>query len=432
MDLPFTFHPEVLPATKQRLPPIGSKRPQDALRVVLTGAASDIGQKLTVLVCRGEAFGPKRFVEIVLVDKPRKLRQLREVLVPQIGQSMLPLVAGLYCTHDLAEAFEDAAAIFLCSGMVPFIGVKRMDAITINAAEFKEIGLAIEKVISNRIVNENLKVLVVTEPPCSNMHVLLHFAPSLNPKYVMGLSRVDQNRAKTCIARRLDISCDKVRRLTVWGNKSSNIYFDLQPCVIEINGAELPAVDAIKNDHWIKNQLIVALETRQADIERRRRATLCLPVAAAAAQHMHDWSTGTAGGDWASMIVSSDGSYGIEPGLAFSFPVRVTESGWEIVRGLRVDDHMRDRLDSLAQEIKEEKSIAFQELKVIAAQDDNVIEKSNEWRFGDSETPLPCSIQNEIDLRKVRLSTGNRLQQSSSHHFGGKQYQQKQKSKTPR
>jgi len=117
MDLPFTFHPEVLPATKQRLPPIGSKRPQDALRVVLTGAASDIGQKLTVLVCRGEAFGPKRFVEIVLVDKPRKLRQLREVLVPQIGQSMLPLVAGLYCTHDLAEVWACCLFSLFCSNV---------------------------------------------------------------------------------------------------------------------------------------------------------------------------------------------------------------------------------------------------------------------------------------------------------------------------
>lgn len=414
VDLPYDLNEIIRPPP--RLPPIKTGEPRAPVRVVVTGAASDIGQALALMVARGKAFGPDRSVEIVLVDTIKKMKLLREGLVTQIGMSMLKLVAGIFCTHNMIEAFTDADSIFLCSGVVPSLGFSRTDIITINALEFKKIGKCLENVVSRRAVGDKVQVLVVSEPPNTNMHVLLRFAPSLHPTCVMGLSRVDQNRGQTCIARRLDIACDKVRRLTVWGNKSRNIFFDLSATLIEICGKEIPARHAIKDDNWIKHKLTEVVLKRQADIERRRGTTLCLPVAAAAAQHMHDWALGTPHDDWASMIVTSDGSYSIEQGLCYSFPVRVSPQGtWDIVKDLVIDEFQRENLNVGQREIQDERYIAYDELKLIVK--DTKAEVVAPWSFG-SGPVIPCNVLKDIERNKVRYSTAPGEKNRGSTHFG--------------
>ena len=245
-----------------------------------------------------------------------------------------------------------------------------------------------------------MKILVVTEPQNTYMRVLAHFTPSTNTRCIMGLSRMDQNRATACLARMLNIAASQVRRLTVWGNRWKNIFLDVEHAKVEINGELKPAMDVVTDHHFIKNRFNELLNNRQDDIERRRRANVCLPVAAAAVQHVRDWVGGSVS-EWSSMIVFSDGSYNIEKGIPFSFPVKVSPSGvWEIVKDLVMSEHEMERLIEQKEEISREWDFASTILKircpVKAKSSDEDIDEKMPWSFMSHGPKLTCKEMREI------------------------------------
>ncbi|BFZ05174.1 hypothetical protein BsWGS_08213 [Bradybaena similaris] len=383
-----------------------TEAPGDVVRVVITGASSEIGQTLSYYVARGDVFGPKQRIFLVLVENSAKLKQLKKGTSLELGMCSLRLIHGQLCTQSLDEAFRDADVIFLVSGLQPSPGLSRNDLIGVNALEYKEVGLSLE-----RVAKPTVKIVVVAEPQNSNLIAMSYHAPTLTPQNMTALSRVDHNRAQTMLARMLNISCDKVRHLTMWGNRSTSIFPDIRHARIEVMGKEVPAYDAIKDDFFLKYKFTETLQGREAEILKKRKATCtAMTIATAAAQHMRDWVRGTKPNDWTSMVVLSDGSYGIEKGLAYSFPVKVSKTGqWEIVQDLDINYYEREKLDEQAEFIKAERMFAYSILDVPEARKerDEEVEgdgsdhaKATFWSFGHAD-PIPCSILGPIEQERL-------------------------------
>ncbi|XP_059160649.1 malate dehydrogenase, cytoplasmic-like [Physella acuta] len=374
------------------------------LKVVVTGASSEIGLTICYLLAKGDVYGLTQMMDLVLVENRSRMKQLRGAL-SELGMSDLRLVRNFVSTDNLHQAFTDADVIILSGGLYAAPGYTRNDVIGVNALEFKEVGLVLSKV-----AKDSVKILMVVEPQNINLMVLSYFAPSIKPANLTGLSRVDHNRAQSMIARMLNISVDKVSHLTMWGNRSLKIFPDIRHAVVEVCGRVLPAYEAIKDDFFLKYKFTELLQNREADIIKKRKTTYCsMTVATAAVQHLRDWTLGTKKDDWTSMIVLSDGSYGIDKGLAYSFPVQVTSQGeWEIVQGLDINYYEREKLDERVNEIRVERMFAYSILELPEAKQE--VEKDDEcavdqaratkWSFGHAD-PIPCSILGPLEQDRL-------------------------------
>ncbi|KAK0055127.1 malate dehydrogenase [Biomphalaria pfeifferi] len=365
------------------------------IKVVITGASGEIGLMVSYMMAKEEICGAGQLIDLVMVENRSRMKQLRGA-VGEIKTCNLTNVQNYITTDNLIEAFTDADIIFLVGGLFSAPGFSRNDVIGMNALEFKEIGLALSKV-----AKATVKIVVVVEPQNINLMVLSYFAPDLKPCNLTALSRVDHNRAQTMLARMLNISSDKIVHLTMWGNRSITIFPDIRHAKIEIKGKLLPAYEAIKDDFYLKYKFTEELQNREAEILKKRKTSGCFQtVAIAAVQHMRDWIHGTKPGDWTSMIVMSDGSYGIDKGLAYSFPVRVSAAGeWEIVSDLDINYYEREKLDERVNEIKAERMFAYGILELPEAKievqkdEEGAVDqaRATKWSFGHAE-PLPCSI----------------------------------------
>ncbi|MGA1220785.1 MAG: malate dehydrogenase, partial [Ilumatobacteraceae bacterium] len=259
------------------------------------------------------------------------------------------------CTDDADVAFGDADVALLVGAMPRKAGMERSDLLSANGGIFKPQGEAL-----SRSAKRDVKVLVVGNPANTNALIAQQNAPDLDPGRFTAMTRLDHNRAVTQIAQKLGASVNDVRKMTIWGNHSTTQYPDLFHC--EVNGKN--AYEAVNDHDWVDSTFIPTVAKRGAAIIEARGASSAAAAASAAVDHIRSWSLGTAPGDWVSMSIPSDGSYGVPEGIISSFPCTCENGEYKIVQGLDIDDYSRGKIDASAGELTEERD-AVRELGLI-------------------------------------------------------------------
>ena len=258
------------------------------------------------------------------------------------------------CGTDSEEVgFKDIDVALFVGAMPRKEGMERKDLLMANVKIFKAQGLALDK-----YAKKTVKCLVVGNPANTNCYILAHYAQSIPRENFSCLTRLDHNRAKAQIGNRLKISPEGVKNVIIWGNHSTTQFPDARFATAAVNGADTPVYDAIKDDHWLKNDFISTVQKRGGAVIAARKLSSAMSAAKAMCDHMRDWWNGTKDNEWVSMGVISDGSYGIEKGLVFSYPVKIKNGSYSIVQGLNIDDWSRDLLDKTQKELVEEKNDA--------------------------------------------------------------------------
>jgi malate dehydrogenase len=315
------------------------------MRVAVTGAAGQIGYALLFRIASGQMLGPDQPVILQMLEIPPALPALDGVGM-ELDDCAFPLLAGMVKTAEPEEAFAEADVALLVGAMPRKAGMERSDLLEANGAIFTVQGKAL-----NAVASRSVKVLVVGNPANTNALIAMSNAPDLDPRQFTAMTRLDHNRAKTQLASRVGAPVSAVKKMTIWGNHSNTQYPDLFHC--EVNGAN--AYKAVGDHEWVEGTFIPTVAKRGAAIIQARGASSAASAANAAVDHMRDWVLGTPDGDWVSMSVVSDGSYGVPAGLISSFPTVCRDGDWEIVAGLGIDDFSRARIDASAAELGEER-----------------------------------------------------------------------------
>ncbi|MCZ6831356.1 MAG: malate dehydrogenase [Gammaproteobacteria bacterium] len=317
---------------------------KEPVRVVVTGAAGQIGYALLFRIASGAMLGEDQPVILQLLDIAPAMEALDGVRM-ELDDCAFPLLAGIVCTDDPDLAFQDTDYALLVGARPRGPGMERKDLLEANAAIFSVQGKAINDNASN-----NIKVLVVGNPANTNALITQRNAPDIDPRNFTAMMRLDHNRAKTQIAQKTGKAVTDVSNMTVWGNHSATQYPDLFNTRV---GAQ-PAMELVDQD-WYEGEFIPTVQKRGAAIIAARGASSAASAANAAIDHMRNWVLGTPGDDWVSMGIYSDGSYGITEGLIYSFPCRCSSGDWEIVQGLEVSDFSRGKMQATEQELTEER-----------------------------------------------------------------------------
>ena len=314
------------------------------VRVAVTGAAGQISYSLLFRIAAGEMLGKDQPVILQLLEITPALEALKGVAM-ELDDCAFPLLAGLVCTDDANIAFKDADFALLVGARPRGPGMERKDLLEANAAIFSVQGKAI-----NDNAARSIKVLVVGNPANTNALIAQRNAPDIDPRQFTAMTRLDHNRALTQLAQKVDTSINNIRKMTIWGNHSSTQYPDLFHAYID-NDVAIDQVDR----GWYEETFIPDVQQRGAAIIKARGASSAASAANAAIFHMRDWAAGTADSDWVSMGVYSDGSYGVEEGLIYSFPCTCENGDWKIVQGLTIDDFSQQKMLATEQELKEER-----------------------------------------------------------------------------
>lgn len=314
------------------------------VRVAVTGAAGQISYSLLFRVAAGEMLGKDQPVILQMLEITPALEALKGVAM-ELDDCAFPLLAGMVCTDDPNVAFKDADFALLVGARPRGPGMERKDLLEANAAIFSVQGKAI-----NDHASRDIKVLVVGNPANTNALIAQRNAPDINPRQFTAMTRLDHNRALTQLGQKLDVSINNITKMTIWGNHSSTQYPDLFHALV--NGEV--AVDKVEQD-WYANDFIPTVQQRGAAIIKARGASSAASAANAAIFHMRDWALGTADNDWVSMGVYSDGSYGIEEGLMYSFPCTCSNGDWQIVQGLEIDGFSQEKMKATETELQEER-----------------------------------------------------------------------------
>lgn len=314
------------------------------VRVAITGAAGQISYSLLFRIAAGEMLGKDQPVILQMLEITPALGALQGVAM-ELDDCAFPLVAGLVCTDDPNVAFKDADYALLVGARPRGPGMERKDLLEANAAIFSVQGKAI-----NDHASRGIKVLVVGNPANTNALIAQRNAPDINPRQFTAMTRLDHNRALTQLASKLDVTLADITKMTIWGNHSSTQYPDLFHAKVNNN----VAVEQVEQD-WYEGTFIPDVQQRGAAIIKARGASSAASAANAAIFHMRDWALGSAENDWVSMGVYSDGSYGIEEGLIYSFPCVCKNGDWEIVQGLSIDAFSKEKMLATQQELIEER-----------------------------------------------------------------------------
>ena len=314
------------------------------VRVTVTGAAGQIGYALLFRIASGAMLGDDQPVILQLLDITPALDALEGVKM-ELEDCAFPLLSGVVCTDDPNVGFKDADYALLVGARPRGPGMERKDLLEANAAIFSVQGKAIDENAS-----KNIKVLVVGNPANTNALITQRNAPSISPHNFTAMTRLDHNRAMTQIAQKTGKTVNDVTNMTIWGNHSATQYPDLFNA--KVDGKT--AADLVDQD-WLENDFIPTVQQRGAAIIKARGASSAASAANAAIDHMRSWALGTDGDDWVSMGVYSDGSYGIQEGLIYSFPCRCKNGEWEIVQGVDVNDFSRAKMQATEQELAEER-----------------------------------------------------------------------------
>ena len=324
------------------------------VRVAVTGGAGQIGYSILFRIAAGDMLGPDRPVSLQLLEITPALGALEGVAM-ELDDCAFPLLAGVRMSDDPEEAFSDADVALLVGAMPRKAGMERSDLLSANGAIFTVQGRALAAA-----AKPDVRVLVVGNPANTNALIAMNSARGLDPKRFTAMTRLDHNRAISQLATRVDRPVTSVKRMTIWGNHSSTQYPDLFHC--EVDGQQ--AYQLVGDHSWVDDVFIPTVAGRGAAIIAARGASSAASAANAAISHLRDWVLGTPEGDWVSMGVPSDGSYGVPEGLVSSFPCVCRDGSWEIVTGLEVDDYSRAKIDASVAELIEERD-AVTELGLI-------------------------------------------------------------------
>lgn len=315
------------------------------VRIAVTGAAGQIGYSLLFRIASGAVFGPNTPVILQLLEITPALGALEGVKM-ELEDCAFPLLSGVVCTDQAETAFGDADAAFLVGAMPRKDGMERGDLLSANGGIFKPQGLAIAAA-----AKKDIKVLVVGNPANTNALIAMNNAKGIDPSRFTAMTRLDHNRAITQLANKVGKPVTSIKKMTIWGNHSSTQYPDLFHC--EIDGKNAAAT--VGDQAWIENDFIPTVAKRGAAIIKARGLSSAASAANAAIDHMNSWALGTAEGDWVSMAIPSDGSYGVPEGIISSFPCVCKDGKYSIVQGLDIDDFSRARIDATVAELIEER-----------------------------------------------------------------------------
>lgn len=314
------------------------------VRVAVTGAAGQISYSLLFRIAAGEMLGSDQPVILQMLEIPPALEALKGVAM-ELEDCAFPLLRGMVQTDDPKVACKDADYALLVGARPRGPGMERKDLLEANAAIFSVQGKAL-----NDKASRDVKVLVVGNPANTNALIAQRNAPDLDPRNFTAMMRLDHNRAMSQLANKLGVHNTDVTKMTVWGNHSATQYPDLHTAIVN----DKVAVEQVEQD-WYENDFIPTVQQRGAAIIKARGASSAASAASAAIDHMKSWALGTAEGDWVSMGIYSDGSYGIEAGLIYSYPCVCKNGDWKIVQGLEINDFSRARMTATEQELKEER-----------------------------------------------------------------------------
>jgi malate dehydrogenase len=313
--------------------------------VTVTGAAGQIGYALLFRIASGQMLGPDTPVHLKLLEIPDAVKAAEGTAL-ELVDCAFPLLAELDITDDARTAFDGANVALLVGARPRTKGMERADLLEANGGIFKPQGEAIAAVAA-----DDIKVLVVGNPANTNALIAQRNADGVPAERFTAMTRLDHNRAVAQVALKTGANVADITNMTVWGNHSPTMYPDLFNA--KVRGER--AWDVVRDEAWVADEFIPRVGKRGAEVLEARGASSAASAANAAIDHVRDWVLGTGEGDWVSMAVPSDGSYGVEEGIISSFPVRTADGRWEIVEGLDVPDFSRERIDRTAGELKEER-----------------------------------------------------------------------------
>jgi malate dehydrogenase len=318
---------------------------KEPVRIAITGAAGNIGYALAFRLASGALLGPDQPVILQLIEIPPALPAL-EGVVMELRDCAFPLLRGIVASSSLDEGFDGTQAAFLVGARPRGPGMERKDLLGENGKIFGPQGKAIDAHAAR-----DVKVLVVGNPANTNCLIAAGNAPSLDPRQFTAMTRLDHNRALAQIAERTAAHVSDVRRMTIWGNHSATQYPDIHHATV----GGRPARDLL-DEAWVRDTFIPKVQQRGAEIIKARGSSSAASAASAAIDHMRTWIVGTPDGDWVSMGIPADGSYGIERGVVYSYPVTCKNGAYEIVKDLEINAFSRDRMDLTHKELREERS----------------------------------------------------------------------------
>jgi malate dehydrogenase len=320
------------------------------VKVTVTGAAGQIGYALLFRIASGQMLGPDTPVELSLLEIPNAI-EAAEGTAMELADCAFPLLSQVEISDDPKRAFEGANIGLLVGARPRGPGMERADLLEANGGIFKPQGEAI-----NSGAADDVKVLVVGNPANTNCLIAMSNAPDVPRERFTAMMRLDHNRAITQLANKLGKPVSAVSSMTAWGNHSASQYPDLVNA--RVDGAS--AWEAVDDEAWIADEFIPRVAKRGAEIIDARGSSSAASAANAAIDHVHDWVLGTPEGDWVSMAVPADGSYGIGEGIVSGFPCSCSAGEWSIVQGLEVPDFSRRRIDASVMELQEERDAVSQ------------------------------------------------------------------------
>ncbi len=313
------------------------------LRVAITGGAGQIGYQLAFRIAAGDMLGADQPVILHLLEIPQAMDALNGVVM-ELNDSALPLLHGIVASDKAEEAFKDVDVALLVGARPRGPGMERADLLQANAKIFSVQGKAL-----NDHASRDVKVLVVGNPANTNALIAQANAPDLKPEQFSAMMRLDHNRAMSQLAEKTGAHTTDIEHLAVWGNHSATQYPDITHCTVKGK----PARELVEAN-WVADTFIPTVQQRGAAIIKARGASSAASAASAAIDHVHDWVLGS-NGRWVSMGIPADGSYGVEKGIFYGYPVVCKDGAYEIVQGLEVDDFSRERMQATEKELRAER-----------------------------------------------------------------------------
>jgi malate dehydrogenase len=320
------------------------------VNVTVTGAAGQIGYALLFRIAAGQLLGPDRPVHLNLLEIPDAVKAAEGTAL-ELFDCAFRLLAGVDIHDDARAAFDGANVALLVGARPRTKGMERADLLEANGGIFKPQGEAIAAGAA-----ADVKVLVVGNPANTNALIAQRNADGVPAERFTAMTRLDHNRAVAQLAARTGVAVSEITNMAVWGNHSPTMYPDLFNA--KVRGER--AWDAVDDERWVADEFIPRVGKRGAEVIEARGASSAASAASAAIDHVRDWVLGTADGDWVSMAVPSDGSYGVAEGIISSFPCRCADGGWEIVQGLDVPEFSRARIERTVAELVEEREAVAQ------------------------------------------------------------------------
>ena len=314
------------------------------VNVAITGAAGQIGYALAFRVASGQMLGPDQPVNLHLLEITPALGALNGVVM-ELNDCAFPTLNKIVATDDAKVAFKDLNVGLLVGARPRGPGMERKDLLLANAQIFSAQGKAL-----NEVADRNVKILVVGNPANTNALIARANAKDLNPRNFTAMTRLDQNRALSQLAEKTGSHTTAIRKVTIWGNHSATQYPDINHATV----AGKPATSLV-DTKWVQETFIPVVQQRGAAIIKARGQSSAASAASSAIDHVRDWVRDTPEGDWVSMAVPSDGSYGVKEGIIYSYPVTCRNGEYQVVQGLSIDEFSRGRMEATEKELREER-----------------------------------------------------------------------------